>query len=444
MRVLIVDDEPSIRRTTRIAVESSGHSASEAPNAAKALKAAEDEGFDAVFLDLKLGADDGMEVLGKLMKLRPAPAVILFTAYANIATAVEAMRQGAFDFIPKPFTPDQIRSVLGKVAKSHSLVRRVEALESDLASGAPQVDLESGEPAMIKALQTAFKAAETPANILILGQSGTGKSVLAREIHKRSARSGEAFVTVNCPSLSRELLESELFGHARGSFTGAVAETFGKVAAADGGTLYLDEIGELPIQIQPKLLRLLQEREYERVGEAVSRRANVRVIAATNRDLAAETKAGRFREDLYYRLNVIAVTLPGLRDRPADIMRMAEGARRYFASRAGKAQIAFSEAVSKAFTVYPWPGNLREMRNVIERAVILAPGDTIELADLPEGFSGTDTPTVAVGARVTLDALEAEHIRRIVATCRNLEDAAHTLGIDPATLYRKRVKLGLH
>jgi NtrC-family two-component system response regulator AlgB len=444
MRVLIVDDEPSIRRTTRIAVESSGHSASEAPNAARALKAAEDEGFDAVFLDLKLGADDGMEVLGKLMKLRPAPAVILFTAYANIATAVEAMRQGAFDFIPKPFTPDQIRSVLGKVAKSHSLVRRVEALESDLASGAPPVDLESGEPAMIKALQTAFKAAETPANILILGQSGTGKSVLAREIHKRSARSGEAFVTVNCPSLSRELLESELFGHARGSFTGAVAETFGKVAAADGGTLYLDEIGEMPLEIQPKLLRLLQEREYERVGEAVSRRANVRVIAATNRDLAAETKAGRFREDLYYRLNVIAVTLPGLRDRPADIIRMAEGARRYFASRAGKSQIAFSEAVSKAFAVYPWPGNLREMRNVIERAVILAPGDMIELADLPEGFSGSVAPTVAVGSRITLEALEAEHIRRIVATCRNLEDAAHTLGIDPATLYRKRVKLGLH
>jgi len=328
MRVLIVDDEPSIRRTTRIAVESAGHSASEAPNAARAVKAVEEEGFDAVFLDLKLGADDGLEVLGRLMKVRPAPAVILFTAYANIATAVEAMRRGAFDFIPKPFTPDQIRAVLEKVAKSHSLERRVEALESDLASAAPPIDLESAEPVMQRAIQTAFKAAETPANILILGQSGTGKSVLAREIHKRSARRGEAFVTVNCPSLSRELFESQLFGHARGSFTGAVAETFGKVAAADGGTLYLDEIGEMPLEIQPKLLRLLQEREFERVGESQPRRANVRVIAATNRDLAAETKAGRFREDLFYRLNVIAITLPGLRDRPADIMRLAESARR--------------------------------------------------------------------------------------------------------------------
>jgi NtrC-family two-component system response regulator AlgB len=353
------------------------------------------------------------------------------------------MRRGAFDFIPKPFTPDQIRAVLEKVAKAHALERRVEALESDLASAAPPIDLESLEPAMERALQTAFKAAETPANILILGQSGTGKSVLAREIHKRSARRGAAFVTVNCPSLSRELLESELFGHARGSFTGAVAETFGKVAAADGGTLYLDEIGEMPLEIQPKLLRLLQEREFERVGEARPRRANVRVIAATNRDLAAETKAGRFREDLFYRLNVIAITLPGLRDRPADIMRLAEGARRYFASRTGKGGIAFSGAVADAFATYRWPGNLREMFNVIERAVILAPGDAIELADLPEGFSAPSAPTFAVGSRVTIDELEAEHIRRIVASSRNLDEAARTLGIDPATLYRKRVKLGL-
>jgi NtrC-family two-component system response regulator AlgB len=377
------------------------------------------------------------------MKLRSPPAVILFTAYANIATAVEAMRRGAFDFIPKPFTPDQIRSVLAKVGKAHALERRVQALESDLESGSPPVDLESQEPAMARALQVAFRAAETPANILILGGSGTGKSVLAREIHKRSARREEAFVTVNCPSLSRELLESELFGHARGSFTGAVAETAGKVAAADGGTLFLDEIGELPLEIQPKLLRLLQEREYERVGEALPRRADVRVIAASNRDLGAEAKAARFREDLFYRLNVIALTLPGLRERPADLVRLAEGTRRYFATRAGKAQIAFSPGVSEAFAHYPWPGNLRELRNVIERAVILAPGDSIELADLPEEFSTASKPMLAVGARVTLEELEGEHVRRILAVSRNLDEAARTLGIDPATLYRKRAKLGL-
>jgi NtrC-family two-component system response regulator AlgB len=443
MRVLIVDDEPSIRKTTRVAVESAGHMATEAPSAAKALKAAETDGFDAVFLDLKLGADDGLEVLGRLMKLRPAPAVIIFTAYANINTAVEAMRQGAFDFIPKPFTPDQIRSVLAKVGKAHSLERRVQALESDLASEFPPIDLDSAEPAMQRALQVAFRAAETQANILILGLSGTGKSVLAREIHKRSTRREAPFVTVNCPSLSRELLESELFGHTKGSFTGAVAETSGKVAAADGGTLFLDEIGEMPLEIQPKLLRLLQEREYERVGEALPRMADVRVIAATNRDLGAEVRAGTFREDLFYRLNVIAVTVPGLRERPRDLMRLAEGARNYFASRAGKPEIAFSQAVKDAFAGYPWPGNLRELRNVIERAVILAPGSTIELADLPEEFSVERRQDSAVGAPVTLRELEAEHIRRILSASRNLDEAARTLGIDPATLYRKRTKLGL-
>ncbi len=443
MRVLIVDDEPSIRRTTRVAVESAGHTAAEAPNAARALKAAEEEGFDVVFLDLKLGADDGLDVLARLMKLQPAPAVTLFTAYANIATAVEAMRRGAFDFIPKPFTPDQIRAVLSKVAKAQSMERRVQALESDLASGAPPVDLESEEPAMVRALQVAFRAAETQANMLVLGESGTGKSVLAREVHRRSPRRDQAFVTVNCPSLSRELLESELFGHARGSFTGAVAETSGKVSVADGGTLFLDEVGELPLEIQPKLLRLLQEREYERVGDAVARRADVRVIAATNRDLAAEVRAGRFREDLYYRLNVIAISLPGLRDRPADIRRLAEGARRYFASRAGRPQLAFSPAVVDALVRHPWPGNLRELRNVIERAVILAPGATIELQDLPDSFCAERRPTLAVGAAISLEALEAEHIRRVLASARNLDDAARTLGIDPATLYRKRTKLGL-
>jgi NtrC-family two-component system response regulator AlgB len=250
-------------------------------------------------------------------------------------------------------------------------------------------------------------------------------------------------VTVNCPSLSRELLESELFGHAKGSFTGAITETAGKIAAADGGTLFLDEIGEMPLEIQPKLLRLLQEREYERVGEARPRTANVRVIAATNRDLGAEVKAGRFREDLYYRLNVIAVTLPGLRDRPADLRRLADGARRYFLSCSGKREVAFSQPVLDAFEKYPWPGNLRELRNVIERAVILAPGDRIELSDLPEEFAGSRKPDCEVGARVTLDTLEAEHIRRILASSRNLDEASRTLGIDPATLYRKRSKLGL-
>ena len=443
MRVLIVDDEPSIRKTTRIALETVGHSAAEAATAARALKAVTEEAFDAVFLDLKLGADSGLETLGRILQTRPAPAVVMFTAYANIATAVEAMRLGAVDFVPKPCTPDQIRAVLAKLEKAAAYQQRVRALEADLAAEAPPLALVSREPVMERALAVAFKAADSPASILLLGPSGTGKSLLARELHRRSAQRDAAFVTVNCPSLSRELLESELFGHVKGSFTGAIADTVGKVAAAAGGTLFLDEIGELPLAIQPKLLRLLQEREYERVGESAPRRAQVRVIAATNRNLAEEVKAGRFREDLFYRLNVIAVTLPGLRERSGDLLELADSYRRHFSVRLGKKIAGYAPAVVAAFAAYPWPGNLRELRNVVERAVILAPGETIELADLPEQFGAPPDLSVTVGARVTLDALEAEHLRRILALAHNLDEAARVLGIDPATLYRKRQKLGL-
>ena len=443
MRILIVDDEPGIRKTTRIAIETAGHAAAEASNSARALKAVEEEHFDVAFLDLKLGTEDGLDVLGKLLKAQPSLNVVMFTAYANIATAVEAMRRGAYDFVPKPFTPDQIRGILAKIEKTQALQTRVRTLESELAAESPPTELESSEPGTQQAMQIAFKAAETPANILILGPSGTGKSVLAREIHKRSAQRDAAFVTVSCPSLSRELLESDLFGHVKGSFTGAVVDTMGKVAAADGGTLFLDEIGEMPLEIQPKLLRLLQEREYERVGEAKVRRANVRVVAATNKNLADEVKAGKFREDLFYRLNVITVALPGLRDRPSDLVRFAESYRKFFSARLGKKVIGFSPEVLSAFAGYKWPGNLRELRNVIERATILAGGETIELGDLPEEFGSKPEPGIAVGSRVTIDALEAEHIRRVLAISRNLEEAARTLGIDPATLYRKRQKLGL-
>ena len=439
MRVLIIDDEASIRKTTRIAVETAGHVATEAPTSARALKALEDEPFDAAFLDVRLGAEDGIDVLPRLLKVRPNAAVVMFTAYANIATAVEAMRRGAFDFIPKPFTPDQIRAVLAKIEKNRTMEQRLQSLETELAGSLPPVDLESGEPAVQRSLEIAFKAAAAPSTILLLGPSGTGKSILAREIHKRSPQRDAAFVTVSCPSLSRELLESDLFGHVKGAFTGAVSDAPGKVAAADGGTLFLDEIGEIPLEIQPKLLRLLQEREYERVGETQLRRANVRVIAASNRNLSAEVQAGRFREDLFYRLNVISIGLPALRERPGDLARLAEGCLRYFSGRLGKKITGFAPEVSAAFARYAWPGNLRELSNVIERAVILSNGEAIEAEDLSDSVQpATET---RLGGKSTLEAIEAEHIRRVLANTRTLEEAAAILGIDPATLYRKRKKM---
>jgi NtrC-family two-component system response regulator AlgB len=296
---------------------------------------------------------------------------------------------------------------------------------------------------MRQALDVALKAAASDATILLRGESGTGKGVLARAIHAHSTRAAGPFVTVACPSLSAELLESELFGHVRGAFTGAVRDTVGKVAVAEGGTLLLDEIGDLPLSLQPKLLRLLQEKRYERVGETLTKASDVRILAATNHDLASAVAAGTFREDLLYRLNVIEVTLPPLRQRPKDVLPLAEHLLAFFARQSGKSVRGFTDEARAAFMRYPWPGNLRELRNALERAVILAAGDVIGLADLPAQVGAPPRAGVEVGSRVSLEELEAEHIRRVLTATATIEEAASVLGIDPSTLYRKRKRYGL-
>jgi two-component system, NtrC family, response regulator AlgB len=441
MRVLVVDDEKNIRRTMVLALESMDHAVVAVSSGPEALEALRQTAFAVIFLDLKLGRENGLKLLDEVHRLAPAAAVVIITAYASIETAVEAIRQGAFDYLPKPCTPDQIRQLLDRIMRTQRLENRVLELEARLQSEAPEIDLNSETPGMYKTLEIAWKAASSEATVLLLGESGTGKSVLARAMHERSSRFERAFVTVSCPSLSRELLESELFGHIKGSFTGALHDTTGKVAAAQGGTLFLDEIGDLPLEIQAKLLRLLQEREYERVGDPAPQKADVRVIAATNRDLAGAVAAGRFREDLYYRLNVISISLPPLRERGGDLLRLAGKHLTFFARQAGKPLDGFSDDALARMRNYAWPGNLRELRNVIERAVILGNGPLIEADDLAIRPGHDEPPAARLGAPVPLEVIENEHIRQVLAQCRTVDEAAGILGIDPATLYRRKKKL---
>jgi NtrC-family two-component system response regulator AlgB len=443
MNILLIDDEASLRRTMRTALETMGHHVNEANDGSHALDLLAHHLCDLAFLDLRLAQEQGMDLLPALLHLAPGLDVVIMTAYATIETAVEAMRRGAFDYLPKPFTPDQLRLVLGRIVQLRQLQSHALELEEQVRSVIPETDLRTEEPVMQQALEVAFKAAASEATILLRGESGTGKGVFARTIHARSARATAPFITVQCPSLSAELLESELFGHVRGAFTGAVRDTMGKVAAAEGGTLFLDEIADMPSALQPKLLRLLQEKRFERVGETRTRACDLRIVAATNRNLEAETAAGKFREDLLYRINVIEVTLPPLRQRRRDILPLAEHLLRFFARQTGKAIATFTEEARDAMMRYPWPGNLRELRNAIERAVILAPTLVVGLADLPSQVGSPPRPGVDVGAAVTLDELEAEHIRRVLASTATMEEAAEVLGIDASTLYRKRKRYGL-
>ena len=444
MHTLLIDDDPSLRKTLRLALETMGHRVSEAGDGTAAQEVLGHGLFEVAFLDLRLGQEKGLDLLPALLRLAPGLPVVVVTAYATIETAVEAMRRGAFDYLPKPFTPDQLRLVLDRIARLRRLESHVADLEEQVRSVVPEADLQTREPAMRQALDVAFKVAPTEASVLIRGESGTGKGVLARAIHARGPRAASPFVTVHCPSLSAELLESELFGHVRGAFTGAVRDTAGKVAAAEGGTLFLDEIGDLPLALQPKLLRLLQEKRYERVGETRTRASNVRILAATNRDLQGGVAAGTFREDLLYRLNVIELVMPPLRQRRADILPMAEHLLGFFGRAMGRPVGTFTEPARAALLRYPWPGNVRELRNAIERGVILAPDPEIGLADLPTQVGATHPHSVMeVGGAVTLEQLEAEHIRRVLATTTTIDQAATSLGIDPSTLYRKRKRYGI-
>src|SRR6266542_2683603 len=436
--VIVIDDDPSLRRTIRATLETQLHRVAEAANGAEVLKLLGSKTFEVALLDLRLGQESGLDLLSELLRHAPDISVVIITAYATIETAVEAMRRGAADYLPKPFTPGQLRTVLYRVGEVRLLQSRVAALEERFRSVAPEADLKTLEPLVQRELDLAFRAAESDASLLLRGESGTGKGILARAVHARSKRSEGPFVTVPCPCLSAELLESDLFGHVRGAFTGAIGDKRGKVAAAQGGTLFLDEIGDLPLALQPKLLRLLQEKCYERVGDTRTCFADVRILAATNRNLEAAVAASTFREDLLYRLNVIEVTMPPLRQRPRDILPLAENLLGFFAQQTGKPVSGFTDEARDALRRHSWPGNIRELRNAVERGVILSSAEHVGLADLPVQVGAPPRPGVEVGSRVTIEELEIEHIRRVLGATATIEEAAIVLGINPSTLFRKR------
>jgi NtrC-family two-component system response regulator AlgB len=453
MDFLVIDDDKTFRDATCLLIDGEGHYAEGARSGELGLTELQEGNFNAVLLDLNLGPEKGLDILDQIVKRQPNLPVIIFTAQGSVKIAVEAMRRGAVDFLEKPFTREQFHLVLARVQRVHQDKQKIERLErevSDSNAQSPEILLDSSTPLMKEVMDTLLRAAKTPASILILGESGTGKSVVARAVHKQSHLADRPFITVSCPSLSKELLESELFGHVKGAFTGALRDHWGKVKAAAGGTLFLDEIGDLPMEIQPKLLRLLQEREYERVGENVTRQAEVRVIAATSRDLRTRVAEGAFREDLYFRLNVIMAEMPPLRQRPGDLIRFAGHYSKHFAALCGRRLEGFSEAALAAIRAYSWPGNLRELRNAIERAVIMAKGNKINLEDLPAELRGQMAPgtkangaLVEVGSLVSMEKLEEAHLRKVLERTSNLAEAAEVLGIDQATLYRKRKKIGL-
>jgi NtrC-family two-component system response regulator AlgB len=443
LAILVIDDEPGIRKALAACLESDGHDVTCVSNGKDALASTARKSFDLALLDLQLGDHSGIELIPSLLAESPWLKIVIITAYASIDTAVASIKLGATDYLPKPFTPAQVALLTKKISDLRALEQKIHGLEDALGQSSSEVDLTSTSPAMQRAFDLARQVAPTDATVLIRGESGTGKGVLARAIHSWSNRAAKPFAIVSCPSLSQELLESELFGHVKGAFTGAVRDNPGRLAASDGGTVLLDEIGDLPLGLQPKLLRFVQDREYERVGDHKTRRADVRILAATNVNLEDAMKAGRFREDLLYRIRVIEITLPPLRERPEDVIRLAERLLRQFGSRHGKRLTGFSESAIAAMKSYDWPGNVRELRNVVERASILCRADQVGpehllLSPKPRGSLGPN-----VGDPVPLEQIEEHHIRAVLAATNSIDEASRILGMDTVTLWRRRKKYGI-
>ncbi len=447
--VLLIDDDQAFCETLEVGLRKRGIAVSWETSAQEALRRLGTDEVDVVITDVNMREIDGIELCRRVVANRSDIPVIVLTAFGSLDTAVAAIRAGAYDFISKPVEIDVLAIAIDRAATHRRLREQVKALQRE-ASGAPRFDdLVGDSPAMRTVYDLVERVADSEASILVAGESGTGKEVVARALHNRSRRSDHRFVAINCAAVPEALLESELFGHARGAFTDAKTAHVGLFSQAQGGTIFLDEIGDMPLALQPKLLRVLQERVVRPVGSSTETPIDVRFIAATNRDLESAIEEGRFREDLYFRVNVIRIPLPPLRARQGDILLLAQHFLGHFVARARKKITAIAPATAQKLLGYAWPGNVRELQNCMEHAVALARFEEIGVDDLPERIRAYERSHVLVvsddpAELVPMEEIERRYVARVMeATAGNKTAAARILGIDRKRLYRMIERFGL-
>jgi len=439
--LLVADDDPGLRESLERTLTREGYRVLLASDGRAALERVQGGGIDLIVTDLKMPGLTGLELLRAAKAIAPDLDVILLTAFGTVEEAVKAMKDGAYDFLTKPFRREQLLKLIDKALERRQLIEKNKALQQRLDDLLGQGTMIGASPAFRRMMTLVEQVADSSATVLVLGESGAGKEGVARAIHQRSARKNGPFVAVNCASLPENLLESELFGYEKGAFTGAAGRKEGRFELADTGTLFLDEIGDLSPATQPKILRVLQEGEFERLGATRTIRVDVRIVAATNQDLSQMVKEKRFREDLFYRLNVITITVPPLRDRPEDISVLAAHFVRIYAAKNNRRLEGLTDEAVRQLEAFSWPGNIRQLENVIERAVVLARGARIDVADLPPEIAGaTPLPEGVLTIRIGTPLAEVE-ARLLDETLRvtkgNKTLTARLLGIDPRTVSRK-------